>query len=87
METMDQQIVQVQEPVSSLIRTKVNVDVELVLVDGTTVSGKVFIETRQRVLDLLNTPESFFPMRLENQDIVLVSKAAIAFCKPLEEGK
>jgi hypothetical protein len=84
---MDQSMVQVQEPMSSMIRTKVNVDVELVLIDGTAVSGKVFIETTQRVLDLLNTPDAFFPMRLENQDIVLVSKAAIAFCKPLEEGK
>ncbi len=84
---MVQSMVHVQEPVDSMIRTKVNVDVELVLVDGTTVSGKVFIETKQRVLDLLNTGDSFFPMRLENQDIVLVSKAAIAFCKPLEEGK
>ncbi len=84
---MDQSMVQVQEQVSSLIRTKINVDVELILVDGTTVTGKVFIETKQRVLDLLNTPEAFFPMRLENQDIVLVAKAAIAFCKPLEEGR
>ena len=82
---MDQSMV--QEPVSSLIRTKINVDVELVLVDGTTVAGKVFIETKQRVLDLLNTPEAFFPMRLENQDIVLVAKSSIAFCKPIDEGR
>jgi len=84
---MDQSMIQMQEPVSSMIRTKVNVDVELVLVDGTSVSGKVFIESKQRVLDLLNTPEAFFPMRLENQDIVLVAKSAVAFCKPLEEGR
>ena len=50
---MDQSMVQVQEPMSSMIRTKVNVDVELVLIDGTAVSGKVFIETTQRVLEVL----------------------------------
>lgn len=81
---MSKTLIQVQDNISSLIRTKVNVDVELVLHDGTTLAGKVFIETKQRVLDLMNTPDPFFPLRLANQEIVLVAKAAIALCKPLE---
>jgi hypothetical protein len=68
----------------SRIRKKANIEVELVLVDGTRVSGNVFIGLDERVQDLLNDPKTFFPIRLSNQDIVLINKTAVALCKPLD---
>jgi hypothetical protein len=71
----------------SKIRTKVNVDVELVMLDGTTLSGSVFIGLGDRVQELLNDPKPFFPLRLENKDVLLINKKSVAICKPLSPGK
>jgi hypothetical protein len=67
----------------SKIRTKTNYDVELVLKDGTTLSGAVFIGLDERVQELLNDPKPFLPLRLEDNEVLLVNKSAIALCKPL----
>ncbi len=72
---------------SSKIRTKVNVDVELVMTDGTTLSGSVFIGLDERVQDLLNDPKPFFPLRLINKDVLLINKLLVAICKPLPLDK
>ena len=72
---------------TSKIRTKTNVDVELVLLDGTTLSGAVFIGLDERVQDLMNDAKSFFPLRLEDNEVLLVNKAAVAVCKTLFAGK
>ena len=72
---------------TSKIRTKTNVDVELVLLDGTTLSGAVFIGLDERVQDLMNDAKSFFPLRLEDNEVLLVNKAAVAVCKTLSAGK
>ncbi len=72
---------------TSKIRTKVNVDVELVMLDGTTLSGSVFIGLGERVQELLNDPKPFFPLRLENKDVLLINKQALALCKPLPLDK
>lgn len=69
---------------ASRIRTKVNVEVELVMADGTQVSGHVFIGLDQRVQDLLNDPAPFFPLRLPQHEIVLINKSMVAICKPLD---
>ena len=63
-------------------RVKTGVDVELILNDGTRLTGSVFISQDDRVQDLLNHPNPFFPLRQENQEILLIAKAAIAVCKP-----
>ena len=70
----------------SKIRTKTNVDVELVLLDGTTLSGAVFIGLDERVQELLNDPKPFLPLRQDDNGVLLVNKAAIALCKPLTPG-
>lgn len=75
----------IAKPQGSRIRKKLTVDVELILEDGTNLSCEVFVAPGERVLDLLNAPNAFMPVRLENQEILLVSKASVVVCKPLDQ--
>ncbi len=68
----------------SKIVKKTTVEVELVMNDGDLVSGEVFVQPGERVQDLLNNELAFMPLRLANQEIVIIRKAAIAVCKPLD---
>jgi hypothetical protein len=72
---------------TSKIRTKTNVDVELVMTDGTALSGSVFIGLDERVQEMLNDPKPFFPLRLDNKDVLLINKQLVAICKPLPLNK
>lgn len=65
-------------------RTKVNVDVEVLMKDGARLTGSVYIGLDERVLDLLNDPKPFFPLRQDKDNILILNKSAIATCKPLE---
>ena len=71
-------------PSVSKIRKKYQVEVELVMSDGDTIGGMVFVLKEERVLDLLNNGLPFFPLRLANREIILIRKEAIAVCKPLD---
>ena len=68
----------------SKIVKKTTVEVELVMNDGDLVSGEVFVQPGERVQDLLNNELPFMPLRLPSQEIVIIRKAAIAVCKPLD---
>ena len=68
----------------SKIRKKETAEVELILEDGTTLSGEVFVLPGERVQDLLNGDAQFFPVRLEDHEILLISKSSIVICKPLD---
>jgi hypothetical protein len=72
---------------SSRIRSKVKVAVEVILADGTTVSGAVFIGVDERVSDLLNDSKPFFPVRMENGEILLINKSSVALVKPLDVSR
>lgn len=71
------------DPMSRVLR-KSTVEVEITLEDGTNLSGSVFAAPGERVLDMLNATASFFPLKIETGDIVLVSKKSIVICKPLD---
>jgi hypothetical protein len=71
----------------SRIRTKTNVEVEVVLLDGTTLHGSVFIGLNERVQELLNDSKPYFPLRMPNNDLLMVNKNAAAIVKPLDAGK
>ncbi len=60
------------------------VEVEIILHDGTALAGKVFIGQGQRVQDLLNDGNAFFPLLQGNGEILLIAKSAMALCKPLD---
>jgi len=74
-----------QPRAGSRIRKKSTVEVELILEDGTNLSCEVFVTPGERVLDLLNSPLPFMPVRLENSEILLVSKKSVVVCKPLDQ--
>lgn len=63
---------------------KESVEVELIFHDGSRLSGMIFIGPEQRVQDMLNAPEPFFPLQQDNAEIVLVGKGSLALCKPLD---
>jgi hypothetical protein len=77
--------VDLQPGTGSRIRKKSTVEVELILDDGTTLGCEVFVTPGERVLDLLNGPLPFMPVRLENQEILLVRKTSVVACKPLDQ--
>ena len=66
------------------VRTKVNVGVDIILNDGTSLSGSIFIGLDERVQDLLNDPKLFIPLQQANEEILLVNKNSIAVCKPID---
>lgn len=63
---------------------KHKVEVEIVFSDGTRLGGSVYVGQTQRVLDLLNDDEPFFPLMREDGEILLIAKSNIAICKPLD---
>lgn len=64
---------------------KLKVEVELVLSDGRTLHGQVFLLPSQRVIDLLNGPEPFFPFREgASGKITLCNKSAVSTLRPLD---
>lgn len=73
-----------EKSVQSRIRSKINVEVEIVMADGSAISGSVFIGLDQRVQDLLNDGNAYFPLRTPELEILLINKAHVAVCKPLD---
>jgi hypothetical protein len=69
----------------SLVQPKTTVEVELIMTDGTSINGQVYRAAGQRVLDLLNDPQPFFPVRLPSGEIILVAKSSVAICKPIDQ--
>jgi hypothetical protein len=70
--------------VKSRIRTKANVAVELILDDGTRLSGTMFLGLNERVLDMLNDERGFLPFRSTGNDMLLIAKRSISICRPLQ---
>lgn len=61
---------------------KVQVKVDMHLLDGTPLSGHVFVEATMRVQDLLNAPEPFFPFIDDQGTMRIVNKGAVAHLVP-----
>ncbi len=47
------------------------------LVNGTWLSGQVFVEEDSRTQDLLNDARLFFPLVTENDEVLLLNKSAV----------
>ncbi len=47
------------------------------LVNGTWLSGQVFVEEDARTQDLLNDARPFFPLVIENDEVILLNKSAV----------
>lgn len=63
---------------------KHKVEVEVVFSDGARLSGSVYVGQSQRVLDLLNDAEPFFPLMRDDGEVLLIAKSSLAVCKPLD---
>ncbi len=50
---------------------------EVMLVNGTWLSGQVFVEEDSRIQDLLNDARQFFPLITENDEVFLLNKSAV----------
>jgi hypothetical protein len=55
-----------------------------VLEDGTSLAGHVFVSVDERVLDCLNDARPFIPFLQADGTMLIVAKAKIAVCRPLE---
>ncbi len=66
------------------VRNKDKMPVELVLQDGTNLTGHMFVGLGERVLDCLNDSRPFMPFLAEDGAMLLLSKQTVAVCRPLE---
>ena len=69
---------------SGNVTQKVKTEVELVLTDGTVLSGEMFMHAEQRVLDIVNDERQFVPFASFDGPIKVINKAMIAHITPLE---
>ena len=64
---------------------KERTEVEIIMNDGSTLQGSVFLEKRERVSDLMNNADrEFIPIKLHNGETLLVSRKNIAVCRPID---
>ena len=73
-----------QPPRPPSILAKNLAHVEIILADGTRLEGQLFVGRDERVQDLLNDAKHFLPMKLQDQSVLLLNKASIAICRPLD---
>ena len=50
------------------------------------VKGLVWLEVNQRVVDMMNDGRKFFPLALDNGDVVTVNKAGVDTIRNLATG-
>lgn len=67
-----------------IVITKQVIRVHLVLVDGSTLDGALFLAAGERLQDLLNDPKSFLPFRTADQAMLMINKASISVCRPID---
>ncbi|MBV7257517.1 hypothetical protein KCG44_12050 [Pacificimonas sp. WHA3] len=83
-EAVTQSIVRAGVRMKRRVRTKSKQAVEVVLEDGTNLTGHIFVGVGERVLDCLNDTRSFFPFLAEDGAMLLLSKRTVAVCRPLD---
>lgn len=64
---------------------KTAVEVELILSDGSQLSGSVHLSRSERVSDVFNGGRPFLPFHTEEGEFLLIRKSSIAICKPLDQ--
>ena len=64
--------------------TKQVIRVRLVLVDGSTLEGSLFLAATERLQDLLNDTKAFLPFRSADQSMLMINKGSISVCQPID---
>ena len=67
-------------------KPKSRIEAEVVLTDGGTLHGNLFVGQQQRLLDVLNDDRAFLPMELAENSIIIINKATIARIIPIKEA-
>jgi hypothetical protein len=65
---------------------KVREYAEITLMDGSTLTGYVFVDATARIQDLLNGPNAFFPFVDQSERIMLLNKASIMHVRPHDDA-
>ena len=63
---------------------KVREYAQIKMIDGTIVTGYVFVEATSRIQDVLNSATPFIPFIDEHDVIQLINKASIAQVRPFD---
>ena len=65
---------------------KVREYAEITLMDGSTLTGYVFVDATARIQDLLNGPNAFFPFVDGSERIMLLNKSSIMHVRPHDDA-
>ncbi len=68
---------------SKVVKQKLKAEVELTLSDGSALVGNFFLNSQERVLDVLNDERSFLPFVHNDGGFTVVNKDAISFIRPV----
>ncbi len=69
------------------VRSKIiKVEVNLILNDGTSSTGNMFCNSKQRLVDILNDGRMFLPFEDSEGVVRLLNKSAITSISPVEQS-
>lgn len=63
--------------ISQPMTVRVSVRAEVTLLDGTQLTGFLFVEEDSRIQDLLNDSRPFFPIVTENDEVYILNKQTV----------
>lgn len=63
--------------ISQPMTVRVSVRAEVTLLDGTQLTGFLFVEEDSRIQDLLNDNRPFFPFVTENDEVYILNKQTV----------
>jgi len=56
---------------------RVSIRAEVILLDGTRLSGYLFVEQDSRIQDLLNDERPFFPFVTDDDEVFIINKQTV----------
>lgn len=68
------------------LKTKFRVEVEITLIDGSRMSGNLFLNRDERVLDLFNDQRAFVPFEDASGAVRVLSKTTIIRVTPTKQN-
>ncbi len=68
------------------LRTKLRVGVEITLIDGSRMSGNLFLNRDERVLDLINDQRAFVPFEDASGTVSVLCNTAIIRVTPTQQN-
>jgi hypothetical protein len=63
-------------------RSKVKTEVEIVFLDGSSITGMSFLTLDQRIVDAFNDDRAFIPFEASDGSLMVIRKDAVRYIKP-----